>query len=133
MITTTAVVSALVCIELLKIHQNRPIEELKNGFVNLALPFVAFSEPLKPPTTKIRDGWEWTLWDRFEVDGELTLQEFIEHFKVTYYCVVLNRAAKVPIGGYNGVLWCGHGICILHGQRQTCRAHAKEVKRIFVC
>jgi ubiquitin-activating enzyme E1 len=84
MITTTAVVSALVCIELLKIHQNRPIEELKNGFVNLALPFVAFSEPLKPPTTKIRDGWEWTLWDRFEVDGELTLQEFIEHFKQKY-------------------------------------------------
>jgi len=84
MITTTAVVSALVCIELLKIHQNRPIEELKNGFVNLALPFVAFSEPLKPPATKVREGWEWTLWDRFEVEGELTLQEFIEHFKQKY-------------------------------------------------
>jgi len=84
MITTTAVVSALVCIELLKIHQNRPIEELKNGFVNLALPFCAFSEPLQPPKTKIREGWEWTLWDRFEVEGELTLQQFLDHFKEKY-------------------------------------------------
>jgi len=84
MVTTTAVVSGLVCIELLKIHQAKPIEELKNGFVNLALPFCAFSEPLQPPKTKIREGWSWTLWDRFEVEGELTLQEFIDHFKEKY-------------------------------------------------
>lgn len=81
MITTTAVVSALVCIELLKIHQNRPIDDMKNGFVNLALPFIAFSEPISPPKTKIREGWEWTLWDRFEVEGEMTLQEFLKYFK----------------------------------------------------
>jgi len=81
MVTTTAVVSGLVCIELLKIHQNRPIEELRNGFVNLALPFCAFSEPLQPPKTTVREGWTWTLWDRFDVEGELTLQEFINYFK----------------------------------------------------
>jgi len=84
MVTTTAVVSGLVCIELLKIHQNRPIEELKNGFVNLALPFCAFSEPLQPPKTKVREDWTWTLWDRFDVEGELTLQQFIDHFKEKY-------------------------------------------------
>jgi len=84
MVTTTAVVSGLVCIELIKIHQNRPIEELKNGFVNLALPFCAFSEPLQPVKTKVREDWSWTLWDRFEVEGELTLQQFIDHFKEKY-------------------------------------------------
>jgi len=84
MVTTTAVVSGLVCIELVKIHQNRPIEELKNGFVNLALPFCAFSEPIQPVKTKIRDEWTWSLWDRFEVEGEITVQEFIDHFKEKY-------------------------------------------------
>ena len=25
---------------------------------------------------------EWTLWDRFEVQGDMTLQEFIDYFQV---------------------------------------------------
>jgi len=84
MVTTTAVVSGLVCIELVKILQNKPIEELKNGFVNLALPFIAFSEPIKPAATKIREGWSWTLWDRFDVEGDITLQQFLDYFKEKY-------------------------------------------------
>lgn len=83
MVTTTAVVSGLVCIELVKILQNKPIEELKNGFVNLALPFIAFSEPIQPSATKVREGWSWTLWDRFDVEGDITLQQFLDYFKVT--------------------------------------------------
>jgi ubiquitin-activating enzyme E1 len=27
---------------------------------------------------------EWTLWDRFEVEGELTLREFLDYFKEKY-------------------------------------------------
>ena len=76
--------SGLVCIEMIKVHQNRPIEEMKNGFLNLALPFCSFAEPIAPPKTKIREDWSWTLWDRFDVEGELTLKQFIDHFKVNF-------------------------------------------------
>ena len=27
---------------------------------------------------------EWTLWDRFEVKGEMTLKEFLDYFQVFF-------------------------------------------------
>ena len=59
----------------------------KNGFANLALPFVTFSDPIEAPRAKYYEK-EWTLWDRFVVQGappeggeEMTLQQFMDHFK----------------------------------------------------
>lgn len=90
--TTTALVTGLICLELYKIigtsRRELKLDAYKNGFVNLAIPFMTLSEPTSPAKTKaIIKGkeWAWTAWDCLDMNvGDITLAEFIVYFEKEY-------------------------------------------------
>jgi ubiquitin-activating enzyme E1 len=90
--TTTASTAGLACVELYtmvdsdgRIPSVVPIERFKNGFINLAIPFFGFAEPIAAPKKKC-NGKDFTLWDRLEIQGPKTLKEVIDWIQVQF-CV----------------------------------------------
>lgn len=79
--TTTSLVSGLTCLELFKVIQgHKKLDSYRDNFLNLALAYLGYAEPMRAPKNKYYDK-EFTLWDRFEVNGEITLKEFMDYFK----------------------------------------------------
>jgi len=88
-VTTTACVVGFVNLEFYKLQcgdrktkqGQKKLEDYKNTFVNLALPLVQQSDPLKPKTMKYNNK-EFTLWDRIDIRlGDATLQQVMDFFE----------------------------------------------------
>ena len=77
--TTTAMATGFVCLELYKVLQRKPVEAYRNTFANLALPLFAMAEPIVPKTFKYKE-LSWTLWDRWILEGNLTVQQLLDWF-----------------------------------------------------
>lgn len=87
--TATALATGLVCLELYKVvhHVDKPghcreektIEAFKNTFANLALPLFAIAEPMPSKSFQYKD-LKWSIWDRWILEGDLTVQEVIDWF-----------------------------------------------------
>jgi ubiquitin-activating enzyme E1 len=110
--TTTAVVSGLISLELYKLVANRPMQDFRSSFLNLAVPTVAQGEPIgvkksklrltadgafSPPpepgstatsaATALADGtreWSYSVWDRVSIDTSMTLKELIDFVKSNF-------------------------------------------------
>jgi ubiquitin-activating enzyme E1 len=88
-ISTTAAVSALSCIELVKLAQGAQLKLHRNAFMNLALPFFAFTSPLPAEVMPGLQGRQYTIWDRLKVreskkalaKGGISLRKLIRRIK----------------------------------------------------
>jgi hypothetical protein len=56
-----------------QVVQSKPVEAYRNTFANLALPLFAMAEPIPPKATTYKD-LTWSLWDRWIIEGDLTVQ-----------------------------------------------------------
>ena len=82
--TTTAAVSGLQTLELVKLVKGCTLEQHRNVFLNLALPSMTASEPGEAEVTQLREGLKVTLWDRWEVKGKNTLGELMQYLEEEY-------------------------------------------------
>lgn len=83
--TATALATGLICLDFYKLLHSAPIEDYRNTFVNLALPLFAASEPLPAKKEAYRD-MAWTLWDRWTLEGDLTVQVWRRRGRGGLFC-----------------------------------------------
>ncbi|EPY35509.1 ubiquitin-activating enzyme E1 [Angomonas deanei] len=120
MVTTTSLVTGLVCLEMLKFlllqhehhkkHPNTPyipseaevnaqLSVYRSAFVNIALPMIAFSDPILATgrTYALPDGGtvRWSIWDRLDLNEkrDVSVQELadllLERFHIDVFMITL--------------------------------------------
>eukprot|EP01102_Stenamoeba_stenopodia_P009142 TRINITY_DN2682_c0_g1_i3.p1 TRINITY_DN2682_c0_g1~~TRINITY_DN2682_c0_g1_i3.p1 ORF type:complete len:1013 (-),score=251.98 TRINITY_DN2682_c0_g1_i3:98-3136(-) len=84
--TTTAAVSGLVGIELIKLLKKESnLEKYKNAFMNLGISLFAFSEPAPVISQKISSTYSFSLWDRWDIkQPDITVADFTKYFQSKY-------------------------------------------------
>jgi ubiquitin-activating enzyme E1 len=85
--TTTAMICGFVALEMYKVHsiEPKPLEAFRSGFINLAISLYAISEPA--PCTPIlcpANNIEYTIWDNWLFEGDLTVGELIQQAESQY-------------------------------------------------
>jgi ubiquitin-activating enzyme E1 len=94
--TTTAAVSGLILLEMLKyLNGFKQIELYRSTFINLAEPVLIYSEPIKAPMIDIA-GSKINSWTKFEYINNSTLGEFKKYyeelFKINISMIVVGNA-----------------------------------------
>eukprot|EP00252_Welwitschia_mirabilis_P025423 TRINITY_DN7923_c0_g1_i1.p1 TRINITY_DN7923_c0_g1~~TRINITY_DN7923_c0_g1_i1.p1 ORF type:complete len:1109 (-),score=223.60 TRINITY_DN7923_c0_g1_i1:15-3341(-) len=88
-ITTNAVVGGLMCLEIYKILQKKPLQDYRHSYFNVSLPLFTSACPLQAVQYKVmrnqKEPLTWTLWDKFEMDCVgMSLESFLQEFKQQY-------------------------------------------------
>jgi len=99
--TTTALVTGLICLELIKVLQDKPLESFRNTFANIGFPTFAAIEPMQAwGTTSTVKGkeWNWSQWDRIEVNNrDITMQGLCDFMKEEYNLEVMMLSQGVSL------------------------------------
>lgn len=84
--TTTAAIAGLQALELVKIVKGCNKVDYRNVFLNLAVPMMQATEPGEFLKTKLVEGLEVSLWDRWDVKNakQMTLEGLIAYIEETY-------------------------------------------------
>ena len=80
--TATALATGLVCLEFYKqvAAEVTEMESFRNSFINLALPVFIMSEPVPPAKVEF-NGMKWSLWDRWRLHQDVTVQGLMDWFQ----------------------------------------------------
>jgi ubiquitin-activating enzyme E1 len=86
--TTTALVTGLVCLELIKTLQEKPLEAFRCTTLNIGFPTYTSFEPQEAAkkTSMVKGNeWRWNQWDRIEIeDSNITMQGLCDYLKDEY-------------------------------------------------